>query len=134
MNLKLTRTSYDPDGIFGILFDENNQQVAVTLEHSFNSEPKIPLGVYTCKRGQHQLEGMASPFTTFQVMNVPNHTNILIHMGNYNKDSDGCVLVGRGVAPNPDAPSENMITSSLNTFNKLMDLQKDVDQFTLTVE
>ncbi len=141
MNMILTNKIKEADGIFGILESEDGDFSCVTLQHAYDSgngngtyEPKLPTGTYTCQRSQHQLLGMAQPFETFQIMNVPGHTNVLIHMGNYNRDSDGCVLVGRRIVPNPDGSGVNMISSSLNTFNALMDFQKGNDQFSLIVK
>lgn len=133
MNLLLQRLETNAEGVFGMLSDPEGNQVAVTLEHAFDVglgngsyAPKIPSGVYTCQRSQHRLENMDHDFTTFQVMDVPNHTNILFHWGNYNKDSNGCVLLG-------NERNGDMIMNSKITFNSFMALQKDVDQFTLTV-
>ena len=141
MNLTLKRHSYTDDGIFGMLYDEKGDMIAVTLEHAYESgngdgsyAPKLTTGVHTCVRGQHRLHGMSNDFTTFEITGVPGHTNILFHWGNYNRDSEGCVLLGRRIVPNPDSPTDNMITSSRNTFNKFLDLQIGIDQFTLTVE
>lgn len=33
----------------------------------------------------------------FELQNVPNRSNILIHKGNFNKDTKGCILIGYGV-------------------------------------
>lgn len=139
MNLILKRIEYREDGIFGILLDENRIDIAVTLEHAFDSGngdgtyvPKIPIGSYVCQRGQHQLESMSKTFTTFQVMNVPNHTNILLHMGNYNRDSDGCILLGQEIIPIDNMTQ--MITNSVVTFNKFMLLQDSLNEFQLTIE
>ncbi len=138
MNLKLTRIQSDVDGIFGKLTDEVNALVAVTLEHAYNTGSdegyiaKIPPGTYTCKRSQHTLHGMTKPFETFQVMDVPGHSNILFHWGNFNGNSDGCILLGRKIIP-VENTNEHMITNSRNTFNKLMDIQKGVDTFTLEI-
>lgn len=141
MNLILTRNLFQPDGIFGELQDETGTQVAVTLEHAYDAghgdgsyAPKLQPGTYLCRRGPHQLHGMTEPFITFEITGVVGHTNILFHWGNYNKDSEGCVLLGRRIVPNPDAPSDLMITSSRNTFLKFLDLQRDLDSFTLTVK
>ena len=142
MDLKLIRTSSDEDGIFGVLQQPDGTNFSVTLEHAYpvvegaltHYEPKIPAGIYTCKRSMHRLEGMTQDFETFQIMDVPNHTNCLFHWGNYNEDSDGCVLLGRNIVPRPDEPSQNMITSSKNKWQAFMDLQRGLDTFTLTVE
>lgn len=142
MNLTLQRTDYREDGIFGVLSKDDNDPIAVTLEHAFPNgimtdsyKPKLAAGTYTCAR--HAPNRL--PYETFEVMNVPNFqgkpvTGILIHVGNYNKDSDGCILVGRRVLPNPAAPASQMITSSENTFNKIKDYQVGLEQFTLTVK
>lgn len=141
MNLILKRTNKEVDGIFGVLSDESGSTIAVTLEHAYDSglgngsyDAKTPLGDYKCVRGQHQLHGMTKPFTTFEVTNVPGHTNILFHVGNFNEDSEGCILLGRRIAPRDPPESGNMITSSRNTFNAFMDLQKDLNEFTLTIK
>lgn len=146
MNLTLTRSVKEADGIFGVLTNQDDTFSCVTLEHAYDAgngdgsyTAKLAPGVYTCKRGQHQLEGMTSPFETFQVMDVPSFqdkpvTNILLHVGNFFEDSHGCILLGRRIAPRDPPESGNMITSSKNTFNAFMDLQKGVDAFTLTVK
>lgn len=136
MNLTLSRNDYREDGIFGIITDEASKQIAVSLEHAYDSgngdgsyAPKVPAGVYKCVRGQHRLASMKQNFTTFEVTNVPGHTNILFHTGNYNHDSEGCILLGRAYGGQP-----RMIEQSKMTFEAFMALQDGVDQFTLTVK
>jgi len=141
MNLTLTRTEYDSFGIFGRLTDENGNILAVTLEHGYdigNGDgsygPKVADGVYTCLR--HAPNRL--PYVTFELQNVPDFqgnpvTGILIHIGNYNHDSDGCILVGHGIVSDPDRPGTNMITSSAITYNKLMAMLDGLDSFTLTI-
>lgn len=136
MNLVLTRKKFLEDGIFGELCDENGNHVAVTLEHAFpdSSEfvPKLAVGTYTCRRGQHRLASMLEDFSTFEVMEVPDFqgkpvTGILFHRGNYNRDSEGCVLVGALWAM-------DMITSSHEAFEQFLTLQNGVDEFNLVVK
>lgn len=134
MNCILKRTDYLAEGIFGELTDSNGNTLAVTLEHSYDSGdgpscyiPKLSRGIYTCVR--HAPNRL--PYYTFEVQNVPNFqrkpvTGILIHIGNYNSDSDGCVLLG-------DERNGDMIMNSKATFQKFMDLQVGVEEFTLTV-
>jgi hypothetical protein len=135
MDLRLTRKDQRSDGIFGELTNSKNEVVAYTLEHAYANadgtySPKIPVGTYVCKRGQHQLASMKQPFETFEVQNVPNHANILIHMGNWNCDSEGCVLVGEAIT---DSFKGKMVTNSKNVFAEFMQLQKGCDTFTLVV-
>lgn len=133
MNLILTHQSFNSWGIISALTDESGKQIATCLEHAYLQDdgsylPKTPDGTYTCVRGQHQLAGMSHPFETFEITNVPGHTNILLHVGNYNKDSEGCVLVGADVAP-----SEQMIVNSKAAFANFMSIEAGLDSFTLTV-
>jgi len=128
--MKLIRTDFRPDGIFGKLLDDSGTQLAVTLEHSYNNLPKIPDGDYTCQRSQHRLHGMTQDFETFQVMNVPGHDNILFHWGNFNKDSEGCILLGESIAQT--GPQE-MITNSRASWQKFMDTLSGCQTFDLAV-
>ncbi len=130
MNLRLERRLYRADGIFSDLKDESGKVIAVTLEHSYDNKPKIPNGTFTCKRGQHRLHGMTNAFTTFEITGIAGHDNLLFHWGNYNKDSDGCVLVGKSVA---FVAGSKMITQSRITFDQLMQSELSIDSFQLTV-
>lgn len=135
MNCTLTRIQSGPDGVFGILTnDTDNSQVAVTLEHAFADHgtftPKIPAGVYTC----HLYDSPHFGRKVWMLDNVPGHDHVEIHIGNFNKDSDGCILLGRRMIADPDDAGQSMITSSGNTFNKFMDLQNKVSEFQITVK
>ncbi len=133
----LVRQQYRDDGIFGFLTDVYGEEVAMTLEHAYPGanddqyRSKIPLGNYTCIRGLHRLHNMDKPFTTFEITDVKGHTNILFHWGNYNQDSDGCILLGETILGIGRRPQ--MITNSRTTFQKFMDLQSDALMFNLIV-
>lgn len=129
--MRLTRHDYRHDGIFGILYDAEDDRIAATIEHSYDLAPKLPAGTYTCVRGKHRLHGMTQDFETFEVMGVPGHTGILFHWGNYNHDTEGCILLGRVVTASPIGW---MITSSRDTFERFMVDLDGIDSFQLTVE
>lgn len=133
MDLVLQRLQLKPTGIFGSLVSSDNV-IAVTLEHAYlvseSWQPKLPVGVYTCRRGLHQLDGMKSPFETFEVTDVPGHSGILFHVGNFNRDSHGCVLLGLAMI---DDGRGEMISESKIAFQKFMQLQGREDSFRLTV-
>lgn len=137
MTLKLHNTLFRDDGIFGSLKDESNNEIAVTLQHAYDSGlgdgtyvPKVSPGTYICVKGSHRLEHMLTHFTTFEITGVKGHTNILFHVGNYNRDSDGCVLLGEYTM---DSGKERIVTHSRVTFDRFMNLLKDLNQFTLIV-
>ena len=131
MDMVLTRTSRRPDGIFSDFISNDGSFKEFTLEHAYADGnggwmPKIPNGTYTCTRYLSPHFG----YVVFQIMNVPNCQNIEIHRGNFNKDSEGCVLLG-------DADSfqgaTEIITGSADAFNRFMTLQDGVDSFNLEV-
>jgi hypothetical protein len=133
MDLVLKRTEASVDGIMGELYDDSHNLLCYTLEHAYDSgngdgsyAPKIPAGQYNCVRGTHKLLNMTSTFVTFEITNVPNHTHILFHPGNYNKDSDGCVLLGL-------EKSDTAVLKSRDAFAKFMVLETNIDEFQLTV-
>lgn len=130
MNLCLHRTELGPEGIFGVLTFESGAHIAYTLEHAYavGSDwlPKIPNGEFTCVRGNHRLAGLADPFETFEVTGVPGHFGILFHIGNYNKNSEGCVLLGTEILG-------YRLVSSLEAFNNFMKCLSGINSFQLAV-
>jgi Family of unknown function (DUF5675) len=136
--LQLTRMDYLQSGIFGTLIDPESTFAVFSLEHAYavtpdavsastDWEPKVPKGSYTCQRGLHQLVGMSHPFETFQLMNVPGHTNILVHPGNHEADSEGCILVGL------DRQGDTAVLESRAAFLAFMKNLEGLDQFNLEI-
>lgn len=135
MDLELKRTIYGQFGIFGMLTDLNSNRIAYTCEHAYlnsdgNFYAKIPVGKWTCIRGSHQLDGMLKPFETFEVTNVPGRTGLLFHSGNYNTDSQGCILLGLEL---DDKAMPPCVLDSKLAFLKFMQTQIDCNEFELTV-
>lgn len=131
MQFTLKRREFREDGIFSELHDPAGKVVSQTVEHSYKNLPKLYLGTFKCVRGQHQLHGMTKPFTTFEVTGVNGHTGILFHVGNWNDDSDGCILMGEGIA---QSSKGQMVTGSRINFNAFMKSLDGVNEFTLVVE
>lgn len=126
MDLQLRRTAYKDAGIFGELVNIDGHILLQTLEHSYNDKPKVPQGEYKCVRGQHKLAHQDHSFETFEVTGVPDHTGILFHVGNFDNDSSGCILLGLSAGG-------TQLFSSREAFQKFMALQQGVDSFTLIV-
>lgn len=91
-----------------------------TLELPFISNQKnissIPTNDYECKLIISPKFGIV-----FQVLNVVNRGNILIHKGNYTTDTHGCILVGSGFKMNNDK-TNCTLKESKKAFTKLMSL------------
>ncbi len=128
--MKLNRTSFEEDGIFGDLTQDDGTHIAETLEHAFlqndgSYAPKLNEGTHTCVLGEHELDH-GGPFQAYEITGVPGHSGILFHVGNYNTDSNGCVLLGElRLGP--------MITNSKVTFDAFMALTNGANSFELVV-
>jgi hypothetical protein len=132
----LRRQTFLRDGIFGVFrFDDDDITAFYTLEHAYLGlsdscpngwSPKVPQGSYLCVRGIHRL-AHGEPFETFEITAVPGHTGVLFHAGNYNADSEGCVLLGLG------RDGDKMVTQSKAAFADFMDHLKGLPTFLLEV-
>lgn len=106
----LKRYSYTQNGTFGVLLD-GDMPLVLTLEDPWNNNQRniscIPTGSY--KATPHN----GTKYKNTWILNdVPNRSAILIHVGNSILDTEGCILVGRGL-------SQYMITQSRDGFEYL---------------
>ncbi len=132
----LERFEFRADGIFGKFRFDDEPTFAFTLEHAYKQpdgsyDAKLQPGTYTCVRGTHKLHN-GVPFETFEITGVTGHSGILFHAGNFNRDSEGCVLIGKDIAVNP-ATGEEMVTGSRGEFAAFMERLEGVSSFQLDV-
>lgn len=137
MVLQLIRKEKRPDGIFSELLDSRFNFLFMCLEHAYKQEdgsyqPKLKAGEYVCQLGEHMLADM-KPFMTYEILGVEGHWGILFHVGNYNEDSEGCVLVGKGYGYKSDMKGK-MIVNSRVAFAEFMKLLNGDKTFVLKVE
>lgn len=83
----------------------------------------IPAGSYSCEYTNHPKHGWV-----FQVMDVPDRDEILLHVGNFPRNTEGCILLGQNVAVTGDS-----IEHSSAAFKVFMKMLEGVEQFTLVV-
>lgn len=101
MELKLLRDTFTDTTSIGKL-SINGIFECFTLEDTdrhleTNPSAKIK-GLTAIPRGKYKLELRFSPHfnaVTPHLLDVPNYEYVLIHWGNYAKDTDGCILVGQ---------------------------------------
>jgi len=116
MKLEVIRFCSGTDSTNGILIDKtNNKFLAYTLEDEYRDEKKygetrIPEGTY--KLGLRKVGGYHTKYSKrfsdihigmLHVLDVPNFEYILIHCGNTDEHTAGCLLVG-------DSQENNQIT------------------------
>ena len=132
--LYVHRLSSGEESTIGALFlrkgSGNLEFLCFTLEDEFrdvkvNGETRIPAGEYRigirAEGGFHSkyISRFGIPFHKgmLQVMNVPNFEYILIHCGNTDDDTAGCLLVGDGCIQN--VTTEGLLSSSVNAYRRI---------------
>jgi len=120
MRLDIIRVENSKDGVFGVLLI-NKKVFCVTLEQIDVNNAKniscIPSGVYFCERTISPKFG-----ETFNVVDVPNRTQILFHIGNTIKDTKGCILLGERYGT---VQGQRGILNSTVAFKKFMECLTD---------
>lgn len=128
-NLKVIRQELNSNNTIGQLYI-NNELFCDTLEDTYRDLSKedkvygqtcIPYGTYEVVINNSPKYGRLMP----RLLNVPHFEGILIHSGNTEKDSAGCILVG--------VRSGNMIINSRDTFNKLFDRLKNYSHIKIEI-
>ena len=114
----------------------NNKHLCDTLEDRVRptgekvyGETAIPSGTYTVTLSYSNRFKKTMP----EILNVPNFSGIRIHCGNSSKDTEGCLLVGKW-----DGKTENWISDSKNSYNKLYSLLEEAfnkkENITITIK
>ena len=116
MKLLLKRKYFFDDGIVGELFLDGRFE-SYTLEDPERTKKIahitcIPTGTYLIKKYFSPKWKRNVPL----LMEVPNFTFVEIHIGNFPKDTDGCILVGA-----TRDPKRAVIYNSKPAFDQLME-------------
>ncbi len=127
--VKLQRAAHLSQATIGVLsFPGEFIQPIYTLENpkrETSKDDRIPAGTYKC-----------APYSgtkyknVYHVQNVPNRSAILIHWGNTEKDTEGCILLGNRVGEINGQPA---VLDSRNCFKRFRELIGD-NEFMLVVE
>ena len=118
MKLEVLRFSSQADDTLGMLFDVTNGRkfLAFTLEDEYreikvSGETRVPAGTYKIKlrkeggfHGKYVAKYGTMHKGMLHVQNVPGFEYILIHTGNTDEHTDGCLLVGNTSQQNVTKP------------------------------
>ena len=132
MELEVLRFSSNSDSTLGLLFDvtEGRRFLCFTLEDEYRKdkvkgETRIPSGTYPITLrteggfNQRYTEKFGSTFNKgmLWVRNVPGFEYILIHIGNDDDDTEGCLLVGD--SQNQNITRSGFIGSSTDAYKRI---------------
>lgn len=133
VNLKLKREPSKEESTRGELFIFN-EPYCDTLEDEKRSkkvkgETRIPAGKYEIKL-RKVLSGLTKKYRShydwftwhLELQDVPDFKHVYIHIGNYDEDTDGCILVGNGFT---DMQKESHIWNSTETFRELYEILRN---------
>ena len=128
MKLKLVRVSEHNDATLGVLCLDA-RPMFVTLEDKWLDNEKqiscIPTGKYKIKIHNSPKFGRV-----FQVCDVPDRSQILIHAGNTKEDTHGCILLGLMYGT---IGTETAILSSRAAFANFMTSMNSVSEAELEI-
>lgn len=121
------RTSIDPKGSLGVLFDGFGREFAVWADgvSPETGEHVIPEGKNKCKKSFYHHGG----YPTFEIL-VPKHGEVLFHKGNKKSDSKACVLVAEKFSFFDNAVG---VAESKEGFEEFWNLYKEFDEITFEV-
>lgn len=145
MELEVLRFSSQKDSTNGLLFDITDNKrnfICYTLEDEHRDkkikhETRIPQGTYQIKL--RTWGGFHSKYSRrfanihigmLEITNVPGFTDILIHGGNTDEDTSGCLLVGNSQKNNIQT-SNGFIGESIEAY---LELYKQVKEALLRKE
>lgn len=120
---KLIRYYQNDKVTLGLLnFIDIDHKPIFTLElpwrNNAENESCIPKSIYNCTFTRSPSFG-----EVYAVNDVTNRSHILIHVGNYTRDTKGCILVGLGTS-NVDVP---MVQHSRKALAYIMEITKKED-------
>ena len=121
MEVTILRFEESEKGCPGILVIDE-ELFCLTLEPDSNDPERfqIPIGYYTCKRFWGKKFG-----ETFEIV-VKDHSAILLHAGNFEEDTTGCVLLGM-------MKGTNSVGYSRIAHTAFMKRMKGIDEFPLRI-
>lgn len=128
MKLSLYRLNGGSESTIGALYIDGHLG-CFTLEDEFRQikvkgETRIPAGTYRVslrkEGGKHESYKLKYPDFhkgMLWIQDVPNFNYILIHIGNNDSDSDGCILIGDSVKQN--ITDKGLLAESTNAYKRI---------------
>lgn len=127
--ITITRTKESSYQTLGILQfgDFSCKTLELPWKNNERRVSRIPSGEYECVPHQSPKFG-----DSLWVQDVPNRSEILIHLGNYYRDTLGCILVGREFL-DIDGDGHLDVTASRSTMTELYRLVQNESKLKLII-
>lgn len=120
--LELKTVSVHESGCYSVLLNPQRIPFAVTLERTFeNLRTVLQNGDHRCHRDKYHKGG----YETFEI-EVEGHDRVLFHIGNWEENSEGCVLIAESF-------DQLGIKDSRGGFAEFMKILEGRDVFILRV-
>ena len=118
----------------GVLLIDGQPEL-VTLELPWLENKRkiscIPTGSYKTRKTMNRfMSGGALIPVTFEVLNVPDRSGILFHIGNTTKDTEGCIILGNSFANFDEYLG---VADSRIAFARFIKFFAAVDEFDLSI-
>jgi len=146
MHLKLTRFSDNSNATLGLLYIDD-EFFCFTLEDEFredkiSDETRIPEGVYPLGIQEKETELTLSyrkKYSFFQnhihIKDVPGFTGIYVHIGNYEYNISGCILVSKTAIAGNGLDGYKLGYGSQKTYQELYQMiYKRLENEVCTIE
>lgn len=108
----------------GLTSDMTDGQIKEIKQKSITAIPtgryKVVMNVQSPKFSKYKQYEFCKGYLP-RLVDVPGYEGVLIHIGNYPKDTDGCILVGKNTV-------KGAVMESTATFKKLYDILKNADE------
>ena len=107
----------------GLTSDMSDEQIKEIKQKGITAIPtgryKVVMNVQSPKFSKYKQYEFCKGYLP-RLVDVPGYEGVLIHIGNYPKDTDGCILVGKNTV-------KGAVMNSTATFKKLYDILKNAD-------
>ncbi len=108
----------------GLTSDMSDEEIKEIKQKSITAIPtgryKVVMNVQSPKFSKYKQYEFCKGYLP-RLVDVPGYEGVLIHIGNYPKDTDGCILVGKNTV-------KGAVMESTATFKKLYDILKNADE------
>lgn len=108
----------------GLTSDMTDEQIKEIKQKGITAIPtgryKVVMNVQSPKFSKYKQYEFCKGYLP-RLVDVPGYEGVLIHIGNYPKDTDGCILVGKNTV-------KGAVMNSTATFKKLYDILKNADE------